>query len=90
MENIHFFPFFADLMGLFEKRRFKKFLVWVQNFDVNDKSTYDGLDPNLHTMQQVLCYQLLQYITSHCQFHLSKAWSKLDGGTYQLIFFLGL
>lgn len=38
---------------MFEKRRFKKFLVWVQNFDMNNKETYDGLDPNSHTMQQV-------------------------------------
>lgn len=44
---------YSDLMGMFEKRRFKKFLVWVQNFDIKNPATYDGLDPNVHTMQQV-------------------------------------
>lgn len=45
--------FLAGLMGMFEKRRFKKFLIWVQNFDINNKATYEGMDPNTHTMQQV-------------------------------------
>ncbi|VDN19825.1 unnamed protein product [Gongylonema pulchrum] len=43
----------TNLMGMFEKRRFKKFLVWVQNFDIKNPATYDGLDPDVHTMQQV-------------------------------------
>lgn len=38
---------------MFEKRRFKKFLVWVQSFEVNDQKTWDGMDPNNTTMQQV-------------------------------------
>jgi Rab GDP dissociation inhibitor len=40
-------------MGMFEKRRFKKFLVWVQNFDPNNSSTWEGLDPRTTPMQQV-------------------------------------
>jgi len=32
----------TSLMGMFEKRRFKKFLVWVQGFDVNDPKTWEG------------------------------------------------
>ncbi|VDM42525.1 unnamed protein product [Toxocara canis] len=43
----------TSLMGMFEKRRFKKFLIWVQNFDINNKATYEGMDPAVHTMQQV-------------------------------------
>uniref|UniRef100_A0A183BP24 Rab GDP dissociation inhibitor n=1 Tax=Globodera pallida TaxID=36090 RepID=A0A183BP24_GLOPA len=43
----------TSLMGMFEKRRFKKFLVWVQTFDANDSKTWDGLDPKNATMQQV-------------------------------------
>jgi Rab GDP dissociation inhibitor len=43
----------TSLMGMFEKRRFKKFLVWVQNFDPNDQKTWEGLDPKTSTMQQV-------------------------------------
>ena len=29
----------SDLMGLFEKRRFKNFLVWTQDFNVDDPKT---------------------------------------------------
>jgi Rab GDP dissociation inhibitor len=43
----------TSLMGMFEKRRFKKFLVWVQNFDVNDRSTWGDVEPQSTTMQQV-------------------------------------
>ncbi|KAK0081664.1 hypothetical protein PV325_011780 [Microctonus aethiopoides] len=35
----------SDLMGLFEKRRFKNFLSWVQNMQEDDPTTWDGLDP---------------------------------------------
>ena len=35
----------ADLMGMFEKRRFRKFLVFVANFDENDPKTFEGVDP---------------------------------------------
>lgn len=43
----------TSLMGMFEKRRFKKFLVWVQAFNPEDSSTWEGLDPKTSTMQQV-------------------------------------
>lgn len=43
----------TSLMGMFEKRRFKKFLVWVQSFDINDPQTWDGTDPKTMTMQQI-------------------------------------
>lgn len=43
----------SSLMGIFEKRRFKKFLVWVQGFDAKDQKTWEGLDPNTTLMQQV-------------------------------------
>ena len=32
----------SPLMGLFEKRRAKKFLEWVGAFDENDPSTHGG------------------------------------------------
>ncbi|KAI1727145.1 GDP dissociation inhibitor domain-containing protein [Ditylenchus destructor] len=43
----------TSLMGMFEKRRFKKFLVWVQTFDIKNPETWDGIDPETTTMQQV-------------------------------------
>lgn len=36
--------FFLDLMGMFEKRRFRKFLVFVVNFDENDFKIFEGVD----------------------------------------------
>ncbi|KAK6314825.1 rab GDP dissociation inhibitor beta-like [Coregonus clupeaformis] len=43
----------SSLMGLFEKRRFRKFLVFVANFDENDPKTMEGVDPNKTTMRDV-------------------------------------
>ncbi|XP_064198104.1 rab GDP dissociation inhibitor beta-like [Anguilla rostrata] len=43
----------SSLMGLFEKRRFRKFLVYVANFDENDPKTLEGVDPKNTTMRAV-------------------------------------
>nr|XP_057924270.1 rab GDP dissociation inhibitor beta-like [Doryrhamphus excisus] len=43
----------SSLMGLFEKRRFKKFLVFITNFDENDPKTLEGIDPNKTTMRAI-------------------------------------
>ncbi|KAL4594101.1 GDP dissociation inhibitor 2-like [Arapaima gigas] len=43
----------SSLMGLFEKRRFRKFLVFVANFDENDPKTMEGVDPTKTTMREV-------------------------------------
>ena len=40
-------------MGMFEKRRFKKFLCFVQNFDHARQDSWEGLDPESASMQQV-------------------------------------
>lgn len=40
-------------MGMFEKRRFRKFLVFVANFDENDPKTFEGVDPKQTTMGDV-------------------------------------
>jgi Rab GDP dissociation inhibitor len=32
----------SDLMGLFEKRRCKKFFTFVQNFEPNNPKTHEG------------------------------------------------
>ena len=36
----------SGLMGLFEKRRFRNFLVWVQEFDEKDPKTFKDKNPN--------------------------------------------
>jgi len=43
----------SDLMGLFEKRRFKNFLVFVQDFDENDPKTWKEVDPKSTTMEEL-------------------------------------
>ncbi|XP_032670189.1 rab GDP dissociation inhibitor beta [Odontomachus brunneus] len=40
----------SDLMGLFEKRRFRSFLMWVQNMQEDDSKTWDGFDPFNNSM----------------------------------------
>lgn len=43
----------SDLMGLFEKRRFRNFLIFVQDFQENDPKTWKDVDP-----QRMSAYQL--------------------------------
>jgi len=43
----------SSLMGLFEKRRFRNFLIWVHDFDPNNPKTFQGLDPQTSTMDDV-------------------------------------
>jgi len=42
----------SDLMGLFEKRRFKNFLVWAQDFTEEDPKTWKDMNPK-STMDEV-------------------------------------
>jgi Rab GDP dissociation inhibitor len=48
----------SKLMGLFEKTRFKDFLVYVVEFDVNDPSTYKGVVPDGPTSEMLKKYKL--------------------------------
>ncbi|KAL1969944.1 hypothetical protein VTN77DRAFT_7454 [Rasamsonia byssochlamydoides] len=43
----------SSLMGMFEKRRAKKFLEWVGEFKEDDPSTHQGLDMATCTMKDV-------------------------------------
>lgn len=43
----------SPLMGLFEKRRAKKFLEWVGAFKEDDPASYGGLELNKCTMKEV-------------------------------------
>lgn len=43
----------SSLMGIFEKRRFRNFLVWVQAFEADDPKTWQGVDPQTTTMEDV-------------------------------------
>jgi len=41
----------SDLMGMFEKRRFRNFLIYVQDFQEQDPRTWKDFDPNTQNMQ---------------------------------------
>lgn len=43
----------SDLMGVFEKRRFRNFLVYVQDLKEDDPETWKGFDPNSSNTQQL-------------------------------------
>lgn len=36
----------SSLMGIFEKRRFRNFLLWIQDFDESNPKTFQGNDAN--------------------------------------------
>ncbi|KAI5479799.1 rab GDP-dissociation inhibitor [Pseudohyphozyma bogoriensis] len=43
----------SPLMGLFEKRRAKKFFEWVQGYRENDPATYQGINLDVTPMSEV-------------------------------------
>jgi Rab GDP dissociation inhibitor len=43
----------SNLMGMFEKRRFRSFLIFVQDFQEEDRKTWKDVDPNRTTMQEL-------------------------------------
>ncbi|XP_073323603.1 rab GDP dissociation inhibitor beta [Pagrus major] len=45
----------SDLMGMFDKRRFKKLLLFALNFDVRNPRTYHDVDPKKTTTRDLFC-----------------------------------
>jgi len=43
----------SSLMGLFEKRRFRKFLIYVEQYATTDPATYQGRDLTQMTMREL-------------------------------------
>ncbi|XP_031562435.1 rab GDP dissociation inhibitor alpha-like [Actinia tenebrosa] len=43
----------SSLMGIFEKRRFRSFLIFALNYDCENPSTWQGCDPVNTTMKEV-------------------------------------
>lgn len=42
-------------MGMFDKRRFRKLLVFAQNFDERNPRTYQDVDPIKTTARDLFC-----------------------------------
>lgn len=51
----------SPLMGLFEKRRARKFFIFVQDYVENDPSTHGGLDLTRVTTRELIAYALQLY-----------------------------
>jgi len=67
----------SPLMGLFEKRRFRKFLVYIDQYDKDKPETYEGLDLTEMTMKELyLHFGLVE--TSH-EFISHAMCLELDG-----------
>lgn len=43
----------SGLMGLFEKRRFRNFIIWVHEFDENDPKTFKGNNPTQDSIMDI-------------------------------------
>jgi Rab GDP dissociation inhibitor len=43
----------SPLMGLFEKRRARKFFIFVQNYEEADAKTHDGMDLRTATTKEL-------------------------------------
>lgn len=44
----------SSLMGLFEKRRVRKFFIFVQDFDESNPKTHEGMDLNKTTARELI------------------------------------
>ncbi|OMO85243.1 GDP dissociation inhibitor, partial [Corchorus capsularis] len=44
----------SPLMGLFEKRRARKFFIYVQDYEDNDPKSHEGLDLNKVTARELI------------------------------------
>lgn len=46
----------SPLMGLFEKRRARKFFIYVQDYDEKDPKSHEGLDLSKVTAREIISY----------------------------------
>ena len=55
----------SPLMGLFEKRRARKFFIYVQDYEDNDPKSHEGLDLTKVTAREVISYVSHQHFSFH-------------------------
>ena len=51
----------SPLMGLFEKRRTRKFFIYVQDYEENDPKSHEGMDLNKVTARDLISYTSYPY-----------------------------
>lgn len=59
----------SSLMGMFEKKRFRSFLIFVKDFSVDDPKTWKEIDPHKTTSQQLYEYFKLDKETAEFTGH---------------------
>ncbi|XP_066299859.1 rab GDP dissociation inhibitor alpha-like [Branchiostoma lanceolatum] len=64
----------AGLMGIFEKRRYRVFLVWVNNLDESDPKTHRPIDIAKATMEDVYKHFKLDLNTADFTGHALALW----------------
>ncbi|KAK1317391.1 hypothetical protein QJS10_CPA05g01496 [Acorus calamus] len=51
----------SPLMGLLEKRRARKFFIYVQDYEESDPKTHEGLDLTKVTARELISYEFHLY-----------------------------
>lgn len=46
----------SPLMGFFEKRRARNFIIYVQNYEESDPKTHEGMDLTRVTARELIAY----------------------------------
>ncbi|EEQ41549.1 conserved hypothetical protein [Clavispora lusitaniae ATCC 42720] len=68
----------SSLMGIFEKRRMKRFMEFVAAYDENDASTHKSMDLDKNTMDEVYTYFGLEKGTKDFIGHAMALWATDD------------
>lgn len=65
----------SPLMGIFEKRRARKFFIYVQDYNESDPKTHEGMDLTRVTTRELIAYVLKPIIAvSIQQFNIPFVW----------------
>ena len=65
----------SPLMGIFEKRRARKFFIYVQDYNENDPKTHEGMDLTRVTTRELIAYVLSFACVAHEFVMLSISYS---------------
>ncbi|KAK6200524.1 uncharacterized protein RJT21DRAFT_44544 [Scheffersomyces amazonensis] len=65
----------SSLMGIFEKRRMKRFLEFIAKYDEDDTTTHQGFNLDKNTMEEIYAYFGLESGTKDFIGHAMALWS---------------
>ena len=54
----------SPLMGIFEKRRARKFFIYVQDYNENDPKTHEGMNLTRVTTRELIAYASFPYASN--------------------------